>query len=823
MCGLPAHVISLRQILLNRDNYSVAEEQNILNAVKSDLAGRMPGLLGVTDASIACSVRLEPTKNLKGTVKAEISRWIRQSIFFRFSNIQHPLDLESKPAYSLLTLSEFEIVRSTLETFEEHPVLADVLGLASNSNETLLLGAIADTLNFHFDIFRAIGAIDDLFHRLLSNAAGCLSRIPSDAVLLMSLIDLGERLPDARGAVRQLRTEISLCRSKPALAACSPVSDHVADVLKSTESTFIEEMEILLGSGNSMDRQTLSRLFGTVIKRLERACTAHDRSMAGLCNLLAQLRAFDSEIFDALLLDWLESTVCLTNRQSLRSIVPLLVCTDTMTLLAFVDRMALHLNDLEDLQTRSRLALDVLSLLVVQSPNGSQSTDPMQRSYRFSDAQRRVVTESPSSVVLLLRNALDSSAHQEQSPECRACALITDMDFILMVQIIVVNNETTGTELEEQLHKHTMHNPMSRLLDCMLEPERLRTADESKNGIDLRRLLDIVNDFNVDVCYLKLATLLDRPQASLGDTERSSDKIIAILVQEVISSNKARPALLRLISRLSNKQATEFREQAISVILSTFPQIETAMQYTANELEQQRSIQEALISSLNAINHGMPDTEPISIITKLEEKLDKLKSVPLLGIAGDEEKHESDLLKSHENGKKLDMLCAWVDVLLRLMIMHQDMLRHLTLSSSTLPHLVLDLSLLLISPALTSQTTLSVHIFDTVALLSDCLSSEARSLCIRALRDHYQLRDPRLQFLVGYSDSSADSWLHLVTSVSAPQSASSGSRSMVGTATTIWAPFPLRRWEMIEDASLIVGENDTALSLSLFGARKAIL
>ena len=221
----------------------MADEQSTLNAVKSDLAGRMPGLLTVTDTFIPCSAPLELTKNLKGTVKAEISRWIRQSIFFRFSNIQRPLDLESKPACSLLTLSEFEIVCCTLETLEEHPVLADVLGLASNSNEILLLNAIADTLNTHFDIFRAIGAIDDLFHRLLSNTAGCLSRMPSDTGLLMSLIDLGERLPNARGAVRQLRKEISLCRSKPPLTAYSPVSDHVAEVLKSTEATFVEEME----------------------------------------------------------------------------------------------------------------------------------------------------------------------------------------------------------------------------------------------------------------------------------------------------------------------------------------------------------------------------------------------------------------------------------------------------------------------------------------------------------------------------------------------------------------------------------------------------
>ena len=516
--------------------------------------------------------------------------------------------------------------------------------------------------------------------------------------------------------------------------------------------------------------------------------------------------------------------MCLTNRPSLLSIVPLLVCTEAMVLLAFVNRLALRLIDLEDLRIRSELALDMLSLLVVQPLGSSQSTDLMQKSYRFLDARRRVVTESPSSVILLIRNALDSSAHQEQSSQCRACALITNTGFILMVQIILLNHETTGTELKEQLHNHTTHNSVSRLLDCMLEPENLRTTVAPSNGIDLRRLLDIVDDFNIDVCYLKLVTLLDRPLASLGDTERSSDRIISTLVQEIISSSKTRPALLRLMSKLPRKQATKFREQAISIVLATFPQTENARHNTTDELEQQRFVREGLISSLIAIDHTMPDNEPISIITNLEEKLDKLKAVPLLGIAGGgEERHDSHLSKSHEYGEKLDMLYAWVDILLRLMSMHQSLLRHPSLSSTTLPHLVLDLSLLLVSPALTSQAALSGHIFDTVALLSDCLSLEARSLCIRTLRDQYQLRDARLQFLIGYSDNSANSWLHLMTSVSSPQSGPSGSRSKAATATTISAPFQLRRWEMIEDASLIVGENDTALSLSLFGARKAIL
>jgi mediator of RNA polymerase II transcription subunit 12 len=34
------------------------------------------------------------------------------------------------------------------------------------------------------------------------------------------------------------------------------------------------------------------------------------------------------------------------------------------------------------------------------------------------------------------------------------------------------------------------------------------------------------------------------------------------------------------------------------------------------------------------------------------------------------------------------------------------------------------------------------------------------------------------------------------------------------------APYPLRRWEMLGEPTPNIGENDTSLSLTLFGARK---
>ena len=48
------------------------------------------------------------------------------------------------------------------------------------------------------------------------------------------------------------------------------------------------------------------------------------------------------------------------------------------------------------------------------------------------------------------------------------------------------------------------------------------------------------------------------------------------------------------------------------------------------------------------------------------------------------------------------------------------------------------------------------------------------------------------------------------------------SEGLVG-ANESTQPFPLRKWEMMQDTTPLVMENDTSLSLALFGARKTVL
>jgi len=156
-----------------------------------------------------------------------------------------------------------------------------------------------------------------------------------------------------------------------------------------------------------------------------------------------------------------------------------------------------------------------------------------------------------------------------------------------------------------------------------------------------------------------------------------------------------------------------------------------------------------------------------------------------------------------------------IDILLRLLIIHQPRSAQARASPAIQSRLLLTLATLLTLPGLSQDFSLSTHVFDALALFTDSITDDVRAHCIRVLRDEHKTADPRLRFVFGYSDIVDGEWLQLVSPFM-----SEGKRG--GVKPTVH-PFQLRKWEMMQDATPVAGENDTSLSLGLFGARKAVL
>lgn len=160
-------------------------------------------------------------------------------------------------------------------------------------------------------------------------------------------------------------------------------------------------------------------------------------------------------------------------------------------------------------------------------------------------------------------------------------------------------------------------------------------------------------------------------------------------------------------------------------------------------------------------------------------------------------------------------------VLLRLLMVHQSTMQHPKFPQATLCLILLSLSVFLIHPSWSKQPNLTDYIHDVLNILSDFLSDESRTQCMSTLRDHYHTRDPRLRSIFDSSETTEDEWSHLVADASArPESKAPDIAAVFKPVTQ---HFYLRRWEMMQDATPLMGENDASLSLTLFGARRSVL
>lgn len=151
-----------------------------------------------------------------------------------------------------------------------------------------------------------------------------------------------------------------------------------------------------------------------------------------------------------------------------------------------------------------------------------------------------------------------------------------------------------------------------------------------------------------------------------------------------------------------------------------------------------------------------------------------------------------------------------LSALLQLLHVHQSLICSPNIPEHAITHFLVLLSLLVVYPFPTTWAHLSEEICDLLTIISDSVSTPVRSNCIRSLHDDYQLKDSRLHYIYGFPDIAEDAWLQLATGTDSTQ-------------RPALQAFPIRRWEAMPDATPLMTENDTSISLTLFGARKKVL
>ena len=571
--GLPKHTLNLRISLLDRYGYSVWDETNRAATIREIVERNLPLVCSRGDSVPVDVDALEQLGMENRSLVAEASHFIRSAIK---SRKRHQKAI-SKSCSQVLSASEFGFTRKFFERHEDYSMFADVMKLVADSSDLTLLQDVTSTLNWNLEVFQAIGAAEAIFWDLFARAEDATARGMTNLTFLLTLADLGERIPAPPPAQYFLRQEIRLCHPAPPIAACSPVADPDAELLEGPDTVFFEEMEMVLTSGNSIDRQALSRLFIIITTRVEKDWTHSSLSLGPLFELLHRLRQFDRQALDQLLTEWLKAVAATKLHLNLSRMVIPLVCSATMALPSVMDILVEVLPTLETNTCFYELGHQLLGLLMPTPEHHSISkyVDAKVdfRMYRWAAERDQLLRMESQSLPLLIRMVLDKKVHLHVQGECQACALVSQPSFSWLLHILIIYQPKVRKELEHYLASDTIHSSMDALIDRLLElsgpsgneppsntfPTNVGLLrDDTTLQLDhrIKRLLDVVDDFNIALSRLSFIILLRQLKTRPRDDDYG--RAIAMLLSATVSADDDKhEIILDLLSVLDSEHALE--------------------------------------------------------------------------------------------------------------------------------------------------------------------------------------------------------------------------------------------------------------------------
>lgn len=794
--GLPSHVLNLRNMLLTALGVPAEREGDMITATKARILGQIPEFFS-EDASSISGAGYDEFALLSQTVKSAVALWIRQNLCSRLGVYRKTVSASEETklpnpdmvASCLVTLEQFHTLRHILEDFEDFAILADVLNIISDEVQGPILTAVTDTVNQYFDVFNAIGAADNLFRKLYHRVEVSHGSEVIGKAFLESLIDLACRLSNMAQEVQRLRNDLSALMPSLTAVAFSPISDNMVEAVQAAEPTFADDMDQMLAVGTSMDKQTLTRVFGTIIGHLETSFGESSGLGVRFSELLARLRRFGPKTFDALLKDWLQKWLRSDLQVKPGIILSPMICSKVVSLKVVLESSA-HLLSLEGPQSgRASLALEMFDMMT------TASSGPMPivayRGYRLLDQLWRLIRINSASITALLCVVVETCGARETPLRTRAQARIQDLWVRDLIHTLVLQKPSAPRQVASALPNTDLQTAFWGILN----QDQLGKSSHLDQRSRISRLLNSTSEFNVPLIQLELRAIL----SDTGCLEASEDTLSEIFVERASASNDGRVELWAcLVSELPVKQAASIREKAETEIICL------GATDTTSTCRRDKTRLDGLTAMIEAAGFSVSDAETSPFLDQIADRLSMVCSLPQL----DRYQHDHEEIDS-------GYVCQLIDVLTSLLIIHQSTIQHPRFSQSALFQVLISLSRLLIHPILAFHPTLPCYVFDALALLSDSLSDDTRTRCICTLRDHRRSQDPRLRFIFGYPGTVNSEWLQLVMKSSTTAEARTEGLTM--------QPYSLRRWEMMQDATPVSTENDTSLSLTLFGARKSVL
>lgn len=736
-----------------------------------------------------------------------------------------------------LSCATFNFCRTILEAAGDYGMLLGIVKLSTKSSNPDLLASCADTINLQLPTFAPLEDVKQLFDALLESLRAISEGqgLAAARALLASLADLADRIPGLQDRSQQLRAELLQCDRSSAIDACSPVSDSIASHREDFEGTIYEEIEKMLTSGTNIDPPTMRRIFKTITDRLEDSWLKSDEMQRACVSLLTRLRAFDHHGFDTIMGEWVGGIKVATGRPSLVQTLPLLVghgCLSLATALKACLQSAPQVVP----SGAPPYSQEMVQLVSMRLPPSTILTP--EECCRFYIQQKSLIREQAEGLRQLLKQALleycegDGKANGASDPPLdQPGCWQTVVD--LFKNLVLVDPTLLARGLTPEVI-----SPAFREVVESLTSEALGLGAGVGSQVSFDGVLEMANELSLPFCQVKLSLSLADGAHSVGaDQTESHLELFTKAMERAIATGSV--MWTRILPHLNDSIAQHIKHEVQLRFLELFPSAKTLQ---SADPTSETSLQTAysLVSVIESIA-GAHATHKCQLLPAMDEKLSGLWD--LLAGSDDEKKRSRSVV-----------LTSWLPLMLRFIAMHvvgtspepvstpaptptagiprapgaaqTDLRAKLLVSLAGIMQELEDLA-----PAesqLAHRSNLSQQVFDLALILADDIPDEARAACARAVLSPEPqsasppICDPRLRYLFSSAPGQEERLMLAPRNKLGMQGGSTRTAMLgvPGPGQEKLVPFGFKRWEVLNEPTPNVGENDTSLSMTLFEAIK---
>ena len=861
---LPKHVCTLRMLLLKEAGIDCSTEMVDFETSKTAILQRLSNPLEKFCSPLSAF-------KLDHFVKARISSWLKEQIHFQ--NLQSTDgDCTMKEDVPAINLGQFFVLRNIAEHINDLDLLGDLLGECLSTDDAELLISITETVQYHLESFNAIGTLKFLKEKLLKRYQTLRMQTHLEKPLVSAMVTLFTTSKSDSALLQQLERDLAQCDQRATLTMCSPASDNAADVFMNEDVDTDGEIDRILSSGTSMDEQIIARVFKRITSRIAK-CNDLEPSYHVRCSAwLSRLRLFDRSTFDNFMKEWMTQSMA-ASRHTCLLMLPSLVGFRCLSLSSFIQCANYCRGPAKtDHDFCSQLDLDILRSILGCTATPEYDTEV---SYRYKLECRKFAVSSTAKILEYLQRAIQSCAlANDKTIRDGLLSLLTRTEASCFMKHTGVHAPQDLRKCFYELSTDSSPNVVglcSEILDLLMDP--IGTLDLAKLSLERKilQLFNVADELSLPMCQLELQHLLPPgPRPTSPSTEKAFRFLQAHLLT-CCRHTKVWPEMLSVLDPTHMNNLCQVSERHLLASLRTIAHATSTRSSVLEEYLNASMLQNRnIVESLSQIVNGNWSTNFGSCFETMKLLVEALSS-------STESSQEPTVPYKSSNTK---YIIQSISSLLRLFLLYKHSVPRPRPSSLDIPALLTLLCTLFMLPSLDSFSALKEFLFDVIAYFSDELTDDQRNIFWKT--ESQRCSNDRHLAFVFTSVPSPDVCLCLVTSASTSAAASSSTPTSTpaasastpaqrfvqqqqqpgtprptppssqqqssqqsqqpssrGPATTISrttlatlsqqkafnppVPFPLRRWEILPHTgggSGGAGENDTGISLSLFGARK---